>query len=89
MGKCPPIWKPSGIELCHYRCDGIALLRTSAARQIQPRPHIDLKQNGISNLRDMGEVDARLAESPLRALGAMQSPATAKAVEEPLGAMHA
>jgi hypothetical protein len=34
--------------------------------------HIDLKQNGISNLRDMNEEDARLAESLLIAWGVMQ-----------------
>lgn len=50
--------------------------------------HVDLKQSGISNLRDMEEADARLVESLLRALGVMQSPAASKAVEEPLGAMY-
>ena len=50
--------------------------------------HIDLKQSGISNLRDMEEADARLVESLLRALGVMQSPATAKLAEEAEGVMH-
>ncbi len=50
--------------------------------------HIDLKQSGISNLRDMQEADARLVESLLRALGVMQSPASAKPVEEAVGVMH-
>ena len=50
--------------------------------------HVDLKQSGISNLRDMEEADARLVESLLRALGVMQSPVAAKAVEEHLGGMH-
>ena len=50
--------------------------------------HIDLKQSGISNLRDMEEADARLVESLLRALGVMQSPASAKPVEEAVGVMH-
>ncbi len=34
--------------------------------------HIELKQTGISNLRDMEEADARLAEALLLALGVMQ-----------------
>jgi hypothetical protein len=50
--------------------------------------HVDLKQSGISNLRDMEEADARLVESLLRALGVMQSPAAIKVVEESVGAMH-
>jgi hypothetical protein len=50
--------------------------------------HIDLKQSGISNLRDMEEADARLVESLLRALGVMQSPATAKLADEAEGVMH-
>jgi hypothetical protein len=51
--------------------------------------HADLKQSGISNLRDMEEADARLVESLLRALGVMQSPASTKPVGEPEGAVHA
>lgn len=50
--------------------------------------HVDLKQSGISNLRDMEEADARLVESLLRALGVMQSSAAIKVVEESVGAMH-
>ncbi len=50
--------------------------------------HADLKQGGISNLRDMEEADARLVESLLRALGVMQSPASTKPIEEALGAAH-
>ncbi len=50
--------------------------------------HIDLKQSGISNLRDMEEADACLVESLLRALGVMQSPAPAKPVEKPVEAVH-
>jgi len=50
--------------------------------------HIDLKQSGISNLRDMEEADARLVESLLRALNVMQSPATCKPVDEAAGAVH-
>jgi len=37
--------------------------------------HIEIKQSGISNLRDMDEADAKLAESLLLAWGVMQ-PAT-------------
>jgi hypothetical protein len=50
--------------------------------------HVDLKQSGISNLRDMEAGDSRLVESLLRALGVMQSPASAKSVEELVGAVH-
>ncbi len=50
--------------------------------------HIDLKQSGISNLRDMEEADARLVESLLRALGVVQSPASTKPVEAAVGAVH-
>jgi hypothetical protein len=50
--------------------------------------HVDLKQSGISNLRDMEEADARRVESLLRALGVMQSPVTAKLAEETEGVVH-
>jgi hypothetical protein len=36
--------------------------------------HIGLKPTGISNLRDMEEADARLAEALMQALGVMQIP---------------
>ena len=38
--------------------------------------HIELKQAGISNLRDMDEADAQLAEALLQAWGVMQTPAS-------------
>ncbi len=41
--------------------------------------HIELKQTGISNLRDMEEADAHLAETLLQAWGVMQSPASSSA----------
>lgn len=47
--------------------------------------HIGLKPTGISNLRDMEEVDARLAEKLMRALGVMQDPPT-PAVSSPMTA---
>jgi hypothetical protein len=36
--------------------------------------HIGLKPVGISNLRDMDEVDAQFAQALMRALGVMQDP---------------
>jgi hypothetical protein len=41
--------------------------------------HIELKQSGISNLRDMDETDAKLVESLLQAWGVMQ-PTTAESL---------
>lgn len=46
--------------------------------------HIGLKPTGISNLRDMEEADARLAEKLLLALGVMQKPPTAELAEQPV-----
>ena len=45
--------------------------------------HIGLKPTGISNLRDMEEADARLAEKLVLALGVMQKPPTADAADRP------
>ncbi len=47
--------------------------------------HIGLKPTGISNLRDLEEADARLAETLMRALGVMQDPPMA-AVSVPVTA---
>ncbi|MDP2434014.1 MAG: hypothetical protein Q8O33_18630 [Pseudomonadota bacterium] len=38
--------------------------------------HIEIKQAGISNLRDMDEADAQLVEALLQAWGVMQTPAS-------------
>jgi hypothetical protein len=45
----------------------------SATNRLGRTLHIELKQNGISNLRDMSEDDAKLAEALLIAWGVMQS----------------
>lgn len=50
--------------------------------------HIELKQSGISNLRNMDEADARLAEALLRAWGVMQSVPSAAVGVEHAGAVH-
>lgn len=50
--------------------------------------HIGLKPTGISNLRDMEEADAQLAESLVRALGVMQTPPTAEVVDQPVTAVE-
>jgi hypothetical protein len=48
--------------------------------------HIGLKPTGISNLRDMEEADARLAENLMRALGVMQEPHADEASDQPMPA---
>jgi hypothetical protein len=50
--------------------------------------HIGLKPTGISNLRDMEEADARLAEKLVLALGVMQQPPTAEAADQPATAVE-
>lgn len=49
--------------------------------------HIGLKPTGISNLRDMEEADARLAEKLVLALGIMQKSPTAEAFDQPVNAV--
>lgn len=44
--------------------------------------HIGLRPTGISNLRDMEEADAQLAEKLVRALGVMQEPRVGEACEQ-------
>lgn len=46
--------------------------------------HIGVKPTGIANLRDMEEVDAKLAEALMRALGVMQDPPVRVPAAEPL-----
>lgn len=46
--------------------------------------HIGVKPTGIANLRDMKEVDAKLAEALMRALGVMQDPPVPLHAAEPL-----
>jgi hypothetical protein len=48
--------------------------------------HIGLKPTGISNLRDMEEADAQLAENLMRALGVMQEPHADEASDQPMPA---
>lgn len=50
--------------------------------------HIGLKPTGISNLRDMEEADARLAEKLVLALGVMQQPPTTEAADQPATAIE-
>lgn len=51
--------------------------------------HVELKQTGISNLRELDEADARLAETLLIACGVMQPPPAASASAEPLAEVPA
>lgn len=50
--------------------------------------HIGLKPTGISNLRDMEEADARLAEKLMLALGVMQKPPTAESIDQPVNVVE-
>lgn len=50
--------------------------------------HIGLKPTGISNLRDMEEADAKLAEALVQALGVMQKPPTMESADQPVVAVE-